>query len=56
MLRALVQESHLDLKDMRTLGFDWEICSFCDNGDKHTLFDYKVLRAQVQILADLGII
>ena len=47
MLRALVQESYLDLKGIGTLGFDWEICSFCDNGDRHVLFDCKVLRAQV---------
>ncbi|KAL0014013.1 hypothetical protein SO802_001082 [Lithocarpus litseifolius] len=47
MLQALVQESHLDLKGVGTPGFDWEICSFCDSEDKHTLFDCKVLRAQV---------
>ena len=45
MLRALVQESYLDLKGIGTLGFDWEICSFCDSGDRHALFDCKVLRA-----------
>ncbi|KAL0012937.1 hypothetical protein SO802_000006 [Lithocarpus litseifolius] len=52
MLRALVQESHLYLKGMGTLGFDWEICSFCDSGDMHALFDCRVLRAQVQSLAN----
>ena len=56
MLRALVQESHLDLKGMGTLGFDWGICSFCDNGDMHAQFDCRVLRAQVQSLANHGII
>ena len=47
MLRALVQESHLDLKGMRTLGFDWEIYSFYDSEDNHALFNCKVLRAKV---------
>ena len=47
MLRALVQESYLDLKGIGTLGFDWEICSFCDSGDRPALFDCKVIRAQV---------
>ena len=45
MLQALVQESHLDLKGMGTLGFDWGICSFCDNGDMHAQFDCRMLRA-----------
>ena len=39
-LRALVQESHLDL--IGTLVFDWEACSFYDNKDSHALFDCKV--------------
>jgi len=56
MLQALVQESHLDLKGMGTLRFDWGICSFCDGEDNHTLFNYKVLRAQVYSLAEPGII
>ena len=56
MLRALVQESHLNLKGMGILGFDWGICSFCDNEDSHALFDCKVLQAQVQSLAKRGII
>ena len=43
MLRALVQESHLDLKGVGTLGFDWGICSFCDSKDSHALFDCGVL-------------
>ena len=43
MLRALVQESHLDLKDIGTPGCDWGICSFCDSEDRHALFDCKVL-------------
>ena len=47
MLQALVQESHLNPKGIGTLGFDWGICSFRDNEDKHALFDYKVLRKQV---------
>ncbi|KAL0004815.1 hypothetical protein SO802_012376 [Lithocarpus litseifolius] len=45
MLRALVQESHVDLKGMGTPGIDWGICSFCDSEDSHTLFDCKMLRA-----------
>ena len=45
MLLALVQESHLDLKGMGTLGFDWGIYTFCDSEDSHALFDCKVLRA-----------
>ena len=43
MLRALVQESHLDLMGIGTLGFDWKGCSFCDSEDRHALFDCKVL-------------
>ena len=41
---------------MGALGFDWEVYSFYDSENKHTLFDYRVLRAQVQSLADHGII
>ena len=54
--RALVQESHLDLKGIETPGFVWVICLFCDSEDKHDLFDCKVLWAQVQSLADCVII
>ena len=43
MLRALVQESHHDLKGIGTMGFDWGIYSFCDSEDSHALFDCKVL-------------
>ena len=56
MLCALVQESHLDLKGMETLRFDWGIYSFCDGKDTHALFDCRVLRAQVQSLAERDII
>ncbi|KAL0015476.1 hypothetical protein SO802_002545 [Lithocarpus litseifolius] len=56
MLPALVQESHLDLKGIRTPRFDWDNCSFCDSEDSHALFDCKVLRAQVQSLVECGII
>ena len=56
MLWALVQESHLDLKGMETPRFDWGIYSFCDSEDSHALFDYKVLRAQMQSLPKYGII
>ena len=56
MLRALVQESHLDLQGMGTPRFDWGICSSCDNEDSHALFDCKMLWAQVQSLAECGII
>ena len=48
MLRALVQESHFDLRGIGTLGFDWGICSFGYNEDNHALFDCKVLRAQIE--------
>ena len=41
---------------MGTPGFDWGICSFCDSEDNHALFDCQVLRAQVQGLAERGII
>ena len=56
MLQALARESHIVLKNIGAPGFDWEVCSFCDSGDKNTLIDYRVLRAQVQSLADHGII
>ena len=56
MLRALIQESHLDLEGIETLGFDWGICLFYDSKDKHALFDCKVIRAQVQSLTNCGII
>jgi len=52
MLQALVQENHLNLKDIGTPGFDWGICSFCDIEDSHALFDYKALQTQVQSLAE----
>ncbi|KAK9991399.1 hypothetical protein SO802_026384 [Lithocarpus litseifolius] len=52
MLQALVQESHLDLKDIGTLSFDWGICSYCDREDSHALFHCKMLRAQVQSLTE----
>ncbi|KAK9997910.1 hypothetical protein SO802_017513 [Lithocarpus litseifolius] len=42
MLRALVRDSHLDLKGMGTPGFDWGICSFCDHKDSYALFDFQV--------------
>jgi len=41
---------------MGTPGFDWGICSFYDSGDSYALFDCKVLQAQVQSLAEHGII
>ncbi|KAK9997979.1 hypothetical protein SO802_017582 [Lithocarpus litseifolius] len=56
MLQALVQESHLDLKGMGTPGFDWGIYLSSDDEDSHTLFDCKVLQAQVQSLVEYGII
>ena len=56
MLRALVQESHLNLKGIGTPRFDWGTYSFCDNEDRHALFDCKVLRAQVQSLVKSSII
>ena len=45
MLRALVQESHLNLKGIGTSKFDWGSYSFCDSKDRHALFNCKVLRA-----------
>ena len=56
LFQALVQESHLDLEGIGTPEFDWGIYSFCDCRDKHALFDCKVLLAQIQSLADCGII
>ena len=56
MLQTLVQKRHLDLKGMGTLGFDWGICLFYKSEDSYALFDCKVLRAQVQSLAERGII
>ena len=56
MLQTLVQKRHLDLKGMGTLGFDWGICLFYESEDSYALFDCKVLRAQVQSLAERGII
>ena len=53
MLRALVQESHVDLKGTSTSGFNWGICLFYDSEDSHALFDY---RAQLQSLTERGII
>ena len=51
MLQALAEECHIVLENVRALGFDWEICSFCDNGDRYALFDCRVLRVQVKSLA-----
>ena len=45
LFQALVEESHLDLKGIETLIFDWGICSFCDSGERHASFDCKVPRA-----------
>ena len=56
MLWALAQESHIVLENIKTPGFDWESYSFYDSEDRHTLFDCGVLRAQVQSLANHGII
>ena len=50
------QESHIALENIRALGFDWEICSFCNSENRHALFDYGLLKAQVQGLANRGII
>ena len=46
LLQSFFQESHLDLEGIGTPRFDWGICSFCNNGDKHALFNCRVLRAQ----------
>ena len=56
MLWALAQESHIVLENIRALSFNWGAYSFCDNGDRHALFNCRVLQAQVQSLADRGII
>ena len=56
MLWALAQENHIVLVNIGAPGFDWEDCSFYDSGDRHALFDCRVLRAQVQSLANRGII
>ena len=56
MLQALASESHILLENIGALGFDWEICSFYDNGDRPALFDCRMLMAQVRILANHGII
>ena len=45
VLRALAQKSHIVLENIGAPRFDWEICSFYDSGDRHTLFDCKVLKA-----------
>ena len=45
MLWALAQESHIVLENIGALGFDWEVYLFYYSGDKHTLFDCRVLRA-----------
>ena len=37
MLWALAQESHFVLEDKGGVSFDWEVCSFYDSEDKHTL-------------------
>jgi len=44
------------LENIRASGFDWEICSFCNSENRHALFDYRLLKAQVQDLANCGII
>ena len=56
MLLAMVQESHIDLKGMGILGFDWGICLFCDSEDSHALLDCKVVQAKVQSLVERGIV
>lgn len=56
MLWALAQESHIVLENIDAPIFNWEVCSLCHNGDKHTLFNCRVLRAQFQSLASHGII
>ena len=56
LLQALFQESHLDLEGIGTMRFDWGIYSFCDSGDRYALFNCKLFQAQVQSLADRGII
>ena len=56
VLWALAQESHIVLENVRALRFDQEICTFCHSGDRHTLFNCRVLMEQVQSLANHGII
>ena len=56
MLRALAKERLIALENIGAPGFDWEVCSVCNSGNRHALFDCKMLRAQVQSLADCGII
>ena len=48
MLRALAWESYIVLKNIGALSFDWEVCSFYDSENKQTLFNCRVLKAQVQ--------
>ena len=55
-LQALAYKSHIVLENIRAPRFDWEVYLFCDNGDQHALFDCRVLKAQVQSLANHGII
>ena len=45
ILWALAQESHIVLENIGAPGFNWEACSFCDNKDRHALFDCTVLKA-----------
>ena len=47
MLRALAQESRIILENIGALGFNYKVCSFCDNGDQHALFDCRMLWAQL---------
>ena len=56
MLWALALKSHIILENIKAPDFKWEVCSFYHSGDRHALFDYRVLQAQVQSLADCGII
>ena len=56
MLWALAQESHTVLDNIGASGFNWEVCSFSHSRDRHALFNCRVLQAQVQSLADHGII
>ena len=56
MLWALARESHIVLDNIRALGFDWEVCSFYHSKDQHALFGCRVLQAEIQSLADYGII
>ena len=45
ILWALAQESHIVLENIGAPSFNWEACSFCDNRDRHALFDCTVLKA-----------